>query len=302
MSFQSAIRSSPMDFHSWVGLGEAYSRSGRYIAALKTFHEAAKLDDDNWFVKYMIANVHRELGEFEEARVGYMSVLDTRPKEFGVLMALAECLLAQANSFVAKGSYGQATESILESLKTSREVVDTGADTFNIWKNIGDACLLFSWIQSFAQQLPLVLVKEMISTDIDKQNLDIISEYDGVDSSMLDSLSNDNALQACLYSGILCYKRALYVSAEDRHAHAVAWFNLGCAEFRAYNCSLANNDAHHTSAIRCFKRAIKVEPGNHEFWNALGVATAQVNARASQHALVRSLFINEKVIIFSMGF
>jgi len=295
VAFQSALRSTPTDFHSWVGLGEAYANSGKYNSALKAFGRAAELDDENWFVKYMIANVHRELGEFSEACSGYREVLEKQPGEFGVLMALAETLLAMAYNQVEKGYYGQAADALLESLNISKEVATLRAEALSVWKNVGDACLLFSWIQSLCSQLPLDLVKEMVSLGIDKKHLDIMSEYDRVDSTILDSLTGENAnLQSCLHLGILSYKRALYVSADDRDAHSVAWFNLGCAEFRAYNCGVAHKEAHHSAAIRCFKRAIKVQPGNHDFWNALGVATAEVSPRASQHALVRSLYIDEK--------
>ncbi|KAF8464080.1 hypothetical protein BDZ91DRAFT_730696 [Kalaharituber pfeilii] len=294
ISFQAAIRSSPTDFHSWVGLGEAYANSGRYIAALKSFREAARLDDQNWFVKYMIANVHRELGEFNEACTGYRYVLFERPDEFGVLMALGESLLATANSYVVKGYFGQATVAVLESLDILSKVAKINSDTFNVWKSIGDACLLFSWIQSFAIEFPLKLVKDTIFADIEKTELDIISEYDGVGSNIVHSLTEETSLKASIYLGLLAFKRAICVSADDRPAHAVAWYNLGCAEYRAYSCSIGHKEAHHRSAIRCFKRAIKVEPGNHDFWNALGVVTSEISARTSQHAFVRSLYINEK--------
>lgn len=243
----------------------------------------------------MIANVHRELGEFDKACLGYQSVLNVRPGEFAVLMALAECLVAMAHSFIERGYYGQAANALIKSLKTSKSVVASQTEAFNLWKNIGDVCLLFSWIQAFTSQFPVELVKEMVASHIDLRHLDIMSEYDNVGSSTLESLQGENeALQSCLHLGILSYKRALYVSADDRNAHAVAWFNLGCAEFRAYICRVPQRDSHRGSAIRCFKRAIKIEPGSHEFWNALGVATAEVSLRASQHALVRSLYINEK--------
>ena len=242
----------------------------------------------------MIANVHRELGEFDKACLGYQCVLSERPEEFAILMALAECLLAMAHSFVEKGYYGQAADTLVKSLETSKKVVTSQAETFNLWKNIGDVCLLFSWIQAFTSRFPVELVKEMVVSHIDKRHLDIMSEYDHVDSSTLESLQGeDGTVRSCLHLGIISYKRALFVSADDRNAHAVAWFNLGCAEFRAYICRVSQGDAHRGSAIRCFKRAIKIEPGNHEFWNALGVATAELSPSASQHAFVRSLYINE---------
>ncbi|KAI5793819.1 hypothetical protein DFH27DRAFT_516715 [Peziza echinospora] len=294
VAFQAALRASPKDFHSWVGLGEAYSNSGRHIAALKALGEAAKIDGENWLVKYMIANVHRELGDFDEACAGYREVLQLHPGEFGVLMALSESLVGTAESQIAKGYYGQASESIVEALNVSVAIVAIRPDAFSLWKNIGDACLLFTWIQSFADQFPWGIVRDLISTGIEKDKLNIMSEYDSVGSSVLDLDVEDQPLQTCIQMALLSFKRAIYVTADDRHAHSVAWYNLGAAEYRAYNSLSSGKDVYRSAAIRCFKRAIKVESGNSDFWNALGVCTAEINPRASQHALVRSLYINEK--------
>lgn len=256
------------------------------------------MDNNNWFAKYMIANVQRELSEFEEACVGYRAVLEMRPNEFGVLIALSETLGASAYNYVERGHYGQAAETAIESLKLALEVVKGRPDAFNLWKTVGDMCLLFSWIQALASQLPVETVKEVITFDLGDEKLDILSDCDGLSLEILAGLTEEQSLQSCLYMAILAYKRAIHISAEDRHAHAVAWFNLGCAEYRAYTTLPSQNSKYRIATIRCFKRAIKVEPGNHEFWNALGVVTAEINVRAAQHALVRSLYINDKVNTF----
>ncbi|KAL7276275.1 Superkiller protein 3 [Rhizina undulata] len=302
--FQTALKLSPTDLHSWVGLGEAYASSGRYMAAMKVFHQAEKLDNTNWFTKYMLANVKRELGEHEEACAGYRSVLELRKNEFGVLVALSETLLSAAWHYVETGFFGRAVESSIESLEVAREIVKDKPDAFNLWKTVGDCCLFFSWVQSFADKVPRKLILELLEEDIERSEFDILKESDGVGASTLDALKKvaeeDGAEKeiddstACLYLGILAYKRAIYATAEDRHAHAVAWFNLGCAEYRAY-VSLPQRDMkHRLAAIKCFKRTIKLEPGNHEFWNALGIATAELNPKVAQHAILRALYINDK--------
>lgn len=296
VSFQSALRSSPNDFHAWIGLGEAYASSGRYIAALKVFTRAESLDPSNWFAKYMLANVRRDLGEFEEACQGYREVLKLRENEFGVLIALSDTLLSMAWNYVESGFYGRAVESAMECLNIAENILRVRSDAFNLWKTVGDACMLFSWVHGLAGRIPRDKVLSLIGDDVDVNEFDIMAEVDHVGQKEFDQLKQGelDAVTTCVYLGILAYKRAVYASADDRHAHAVAWFNLGTAEYRAYVSLPAREMKHRLTAIRCFKRTIKLEPGNHEFWNALGVTTAELNPKVAQHALVRSLYINDK--------
>ncbi|RPA93643.1 protein prenylyltransferase [Choiromyces venosus 120613-1] len=293
LAFQNALRTSPDDFHSLIGLGEAQASAGRYITALKAFLKAEALDPLNWFAKYMLANVRRDIGEYEEASIGYRAVLQWRPQEFGVLVALSETQLASAWHYIETGFFGRAADSAVESLEVAQKIVIERPDSFNLWKTVGDCCLVFTWIQSLVNRLPRDLVVKLLKTDIELSEFDILSEVDGVGSSALSDAEVDG-LTLCLDMAILAYKRAIYASAEDRHAHAVAWFNLGCAEYRSYLILPDRPMRHRMAAIRCFKRTIKLEPGNHEFWNALGVATGELNPKVAQHALVRALHINEK--------
>lgn len=263
---------------------------------MKVFHQAEKLDSTNWFPKYMLANVKRELGEHEGACAGYRSVLELRPAEFGVLVALSETLLASAWHYIETGFFGRAAAAAVESLEVASEIVKERPDAFNLWKTVGDCCLIFSWVQSLSSKLPKTLVARLLAEDIDTSEFDILADVDGVGSATLKEVDENGVDDptTCNNMGILAYKRAIHASADDRHAHAVAWFNLGCAEYRAYVSLPQREMKYRLAAIRCFKRTIKLEPGNHEFWNALGVATGELNAKVAQHALIRALYINEK--------
>lgn len=247
----------------------------------------------------MLANVKRELGEYEDACAGYRSVLDLRPTEFGVLVALSETLLASAWHYVEKGFFGRAVDAAIESLEVATKIAKERPDAFNLWKTVGDCCLVFLWVQGLTPRLPKDLVAGLLAEDIDMSEFDILADADGIGSAALETLKETSEEKAddltqCVHMGILAYKRAIYTSADDRHAHAVAWFNLGCAEYRAYISLPTREMKYRLAAIRCFKRTIKLEPGNHEFWNALGVATGELNAKVAQHALVRALYINER--------
>jgi superkiller protein 3 len=296
-AFQSALRASPDDFHSWIGLGEAYASSGRYTAALKVFSRAEALDEKNWFAKYMLANVRRELGEFELACDGYRAVLSLREREFGVLVALSEALMAMAWKYVETGYYGRAADGVVECVSVMEKVLQERTDAFNLWKTLGDACLLFSSIQSLAYKFPRSSVLRLLQSDLEPNEFDIMADVDEVGHSTFEKMKDGGLddVTTSLYAGILAYKRAIFATADDRHAHAVAWYNLGTAEYRAYVVLPKTEMKSRLAAVRCFKRTIKLEPGNHEFWNALGLATAELNPKVAQHSLVRALYINEKV-------
>lgn len=252
----------------------------------------------------MLANVRRELGEYDLACDGYRAVLELQPNEFGVLVALFETLLTAATAYVEQGFYGRAADSAVEGLRTAQAVIQVRSDLFNLWKTVGDACILFSWIQNLASQFPRQLVISMLEEDIDSTEFDLFADADGVGASAVEKLKGEEIddVTACLWMGILAYKRGIYATAEDRYAHAVAWFNLGCAEYRTYSALPERDIKFRLAATRCFKRTIKLEPGNHEFWNALGVATGELNPKVAQHSLVRALYINEKVRILQVTF
>lgn len=302
-SFQSALRSSPTDFHSWVGLGEAYASSGRYTAALKVFDRAEALDETSWFAKYMLANVRRELGEFELACEGYRAVLALREREFGVLVALSETSLAMGWKYVEMGYYGRAADSVVECLEVAEKALQERSDAFNLWKTVGDACMLFSWVQNLAHKFPREQVMRLLESDFEPSEFDIMAEVDEVGRATFEKMKSGESqdIVTAIYAGILAYKRAIFATADDRHAHAVAWYNLGTAEYRTYVALPSREMKHRLAAIRCFKRTIKIEPGNHEFWNALGLATAELNPKVAQHSLVRALYINDKVSSYAVN-
>ncbi|PQK10604.1 hypothetical protein BB8028_0002g09240 [Beauveria bassiana] len=312
VSFQSALRLAPDDYHCWVGLGESYHNSGRYVAATKAIMNAQKLEEqsekdmttDAWFTKFMLGNIKRELGEYDEAVELYQSVMKTHPGEEGVIIALMQTMVDNALISVEKGQFGKAIEFATETVKFATTAEENVLATFNYWKTVGDACSVFSSVQSRISDFPLDDIRAIIakapkeafdvSADVDKVSTDVISakgiypedEQPGVE------------LTRCIQATILCHKVAVHAVSKDIHAQAVAMFNLGWAEFRAHSClpsELRKKASNYLkAAIRCFKRAIELEAGNADFWNALGVVTSEVNGSVSQHSFVRSIHIDER--------
>lgn len=311
-SFLAALRISPDDYHSYVGLGESYHNSGRYNSAARTFQYAEeppegvkmKTPEERWFTKYMLANVNRELGNYDEAIAGYEDVLSARNQEFGVEIALLQTLLERAWRKVETGFFGEAIDSTLIAVDVAAGISEYRPDAFNLWKAVGDACSIFSWVQSRLGDFPAAKLKTILEASVEVDEYKLFSEADGIGPEALAFLKEESkvSIRVVIYASVLAHKRAIYTSANDIHAQAVAWYNLGWAEYRAHVCLERNSvesDAKKVTkslkaAMKCFKRAIELEAGNYEFWNALGVVTTQLNPKVAQHCFVRSLHLNER--------
>ncbi|KKK25027.1 hypothetical protein P175DRAFT_0445741 [Aspergillus ochraceoroseus IBT 24754] len=314
VSFQAALRISPGDYHSWVGLGESYHNSGRYIASTKAFEHAEELEhtllqsdrEQIWFARYMLANVKRELGEYDDAITRYEEVLKFRRNEFGITIALLQTIIEGSWKSLESGLFNDCAELARRAILVAKSLATERVDIFNLWKGVGDACTMFSFVKSKANKLPIDEVQALLATQLEPTAFDILADVDEVRQDSLAELKHDGDSSTlatkCIYAAILAYKRAIQVSLQDPHAQAVSWYNLGWAEYRAYRTTRTTSDKGGKkqsrnflkAAMRCFKRAIELEAGNSEFWNALGVVTTRMSPRVAQHAFVRSLHLNDR--------
>ncbi|POS72650.1 tetratricopeptide [Diaporthe helianthi] len=313
VSFQSALRISPDDYHSWVGLGESYYSSGRYVSATKAIQNAQKLEEtakdtgpaNNWFTKFMLANIKRQLGDFDESIELYNDVMLHRPSEEGVAIALMQTLTDNAADCLGRGLFGKSVTMARIALEFATKAPEGIKDTFNFWKAVADACSIFTSVQGHGTELPIEIIRSLLGNVEDRPELEAMKDVDGVGTSVIFAtgiFADDEKLGVdltrALHATILAHKRAIDASGHDTHAQSVAYYNLGWSEHRAHvnlpEESKKRSTRYLKAAIKCFKRAIELEAGNPEFWNALGVVTSQVNAAVSQHAFVRSLYLNER--------
>lgn len=313
VSFQSALRISPKDYYSWVGLGESYQSSGRYMAATKAFEQAQKLEQelgpdvlgDTWFSRYMLANVKRELGEYDAASAGYKEVLTVKKKEYGVSIAFLQTLIEAAWHNMELGFFGRAVENLREALGIANDLVLWRQDAFNLWKSVGDLCSVYTYIQSYIGEFPVEVMRNLLMHNIELDEYSLLADFDEVNwEAFENSATSDDShsvLDACCYATVLAQKRAILCCANDTHARAVAWYNLGWTEYRTHKCQdsrktqvLGSRLRYLKAAVQCFKRAIELESRSAEFWNSLGIVTSQLNPRVAQHSFIRSLYINDK--------
>lgn len=316
VSFQSALRSLPQDYHSWVGLGESYHNSGRYISATRAFEQAQKIVGDaenkdigdKWFCNYMLANVKRELGDFENAVLGYREVLHAKPKEFGVSLALLQTLIESSWRQIELGFFGRSATLAIEAIDVASNISEFRNDTFDLWKAIGDACSIFLCAQAYAEDLPRPKIRALLDSNLKLEEYELLSDFDGISKDILQTFSTftdqASALEFSIQAAILANKHSIRVCANDFHARAVAWYNLGWTEYRAHSYSTSKGNTSSgfkkralgflKASVQCFKKAIELEAGNAEFWNSLGIVTSTLNPKVSQHSFVRSLYLNDK--------
>lgn len=304
VSFLAALRISPGDYQPYVGLGESYHNSGRYNSALRTFNYALEPHDgvdmrvtgERWFAQYMLANVYRELGQYDEASAGLHIVLKERPTEFGVLMSLLQNQVEHAWRCIETGTFGQAVDHAKAAIGTAEIIFREAPNAFNMWKAVGDACSMFSWAQVAIAEFPLGILQRLLGSSADSQTYETLADIDKVSLSLLDEneSTKPDLPSKPLIASVLAFKRALHACSHDIHAQAVAWYNLGWAEQRVQaSLQFKSGKKYSSAAVRCFKRAIELEAGNAEFWNALGIVTTTLNPKVAQHSFVRSLHLNE---------
>ncbi|KAK8022835.1 antiviral protein [Apiospora rasikravindrae] len=313
-SFQSALRMAPNNCHSWVGLGEAYHNAGRHTAAKKAILNAQRLEaalgeealGDTWFTKYLLGNIERETGEYDNAILLYREVTKDRQDEAGVMLALLQTMVESAHDGVENGYFGKSISLATETIEFAQSSSDAVSGTFNFWKALGDACSVFSKVQSCIEQFPVEAIKTLLGHGDDHEAAySIMQDVDGIskDLEFADGLSTPNdklgvELTRCLHAMVLAHKRAVHLSSHDVHAQSIAFYNLGWAEYRAHSCLPAELrikfSKYHMAAVRCFKRAIELEAGNPDFWNSLGVVTSEINPSVAQHSFVRALYLDER--------
>ncbi|CAF9920405.1 MAG: hypothetical protein GOMPHAMPRED_002080 [Gomphillus americanus] len=305
-SFQAALRFSPEDFHSWIGLGESYHGLGRHIAAIKAFEHAISLQSNNkslestWFARYMLANVKRELGYYEDAIDAYDAVLEIRSDEVGVALALLQTYVDYSWSCVSGGLFGKAIDICALAIEVAGKLVNLNSGAFNLWKALGDICSLYTWAERYSNKFPSGKFLHLLEKDREQTTYEYLNEIDHIDwETSVSLLSEPQGKKSTpsLNAAILCQKRAIHCVANDTYAQAVAWYNLGWTEYRASSSiALSSKEINQLlrAAVQCFKKAIELESGNSEFWDALGIVTTKLNPKVAQHSFVRSLHLNDR--------
>jgi superkiller protein 3 len=305
-SFQSALRGEPKDVHAWMKLGLAYRGSGKPVAALKTFARTLELDPSMWQAKFCIGDVQRSIGLLDPAVNIFESILQELPDEIGVQVVLAETRLSRARAHLRAGFLTRAEESLVEALVDACAIIETGRGLRVAWKVAAETLSELGRLQSFmfteAQRGTITSLLKALRAD----NVD--SKLGGLDAvnvaGVASKVGGDHEMPSHVVSSALAVlagkMRVLLETGEGGENVGTAWFDLALAFNSAsdllpsYELSPPKDDLLR-NAIQCLRFALKHEPSNAIFWNALGVLTFNLSPRLAQHAFIRAVEVTSRV-------
>jgi superkiller protein 3 len=272
--------------HAWIGLGEAYANSGRHSAALKSFARAEALNPGNWYAKYILGNVQKDVLEFDLACQTFREILVENPNEFSVSLSLAQTLLMWAYARFRTGEFSRSIDIALEGIVVTKGLVQEREELSEAWKLIGDASYLGSLVRVEGSLRLAEIAADVLGLS-DEEEASVDGEAEVV---------KGRGKRKLLHCNVAAMEKVVALTEGDRLAHSAAYFNLGLAKYRL---ATMETDLTTPSSVRpileCFKKAIQSEPRNFEYWNALGVVTAESLPSVAEKAFSRSLQINERV-------
>lgn len=292
------MRAEPDNQTSWLKLGEAYGKAGRHIAAIKALDRAHELQPDDWMCAYLIGDVKQKMGHFEDAIIAFETILGTRPSEVGVLVSLGQAHLDLGRAELSEGFQTRAEHSFVAcigmGMRTVHEIPGFRAVA---WKTISDAIFMLSGRSRFhdEENVRNALTEVVNIFPAELEHLAGIPDP----STMQDNtpLTGTKALEVAIAA---CSYRISLGSSEVAARAGSAWFDLGIAlhSWIRRQGSGGSKENIKDKAIDCLTQAIREDPGNDSYWVALGDAHFLTNAKTAQHAYIKALELDSKVILF----
>ncbi|RIA96123.1 hypothetical protein C1645_815807 [Glomus cerebriforme] len=316
-NFQTALRTNSKDIYCWEGLAQAYRNEGKYMASMKAFLRVTELDSSSVYAHYQIATVKQKLGMYTDAIEQYKVTLEKaqikgEENHLPSLKGLGDCYLTLTMEYFQSGYYGRSIESLSQGLSIVLRAIRANNKVQCLWKLVGDLCVAAHLLPNYlnlvsigpvvslidiARQIDLDL-KLHLPKDIDNFGIRLITDSD------FSNLPNSDLLIILLTCGCLAYKYAIVLSGNQSDTAPSLWYDLGIIYYHLYQYmsgsgNEVNNNHESISnflsvAIRNIKIALKFEPTNHHFWNALGVMTFIVDAKISQHAFIKAMDYSSK--------
>lgn len=291
-SFQISLRVEPEDQSLWVRLGEAYSKAGRHVAALKALNHALEMKPDDWLCSFIIAEVNHSMGLFEEAISSLQDIRSVRPDEAGVLALLGQAYLDLGRSEVSDGYQVRAEASLSAAIGVAQDMIQRSAGFRHIaWKVIGDAAYELSCFSAYIDELKVRAALQGITFpstqdgDVDVAKIIPVPDF----SAQLTPLQ---VVSVAIHAA-LCQ---ISLSSQSGAPHATSWYDLGIS---LHSWTLAVLPTVDTSiakekVIECIKKALQLDASNDIFWVALGNAYFLLHPKAAQHAYIRAIEIDSK--------
>ena len=295
-SFQVALRVEPDDQNLWVHLGEAYNKAGRHVAALKALNHAHEMKPEDWICSFLIADVKQRMGLFEEAILVLKGLREALPAEAGILACLAKSHLDLGCSQLSDSFQIRAEESFVSAMQVALDMINKAPGFRTMaWKVIADAAFHLSTIPAFFDQ------------DTARSTLQAISFIPPPDSAESlvkiippPSFQNHEPLKALKIVSVAIHACLCQISLHLLHHHqttnSTSWYDLSIA-LQSWVLKAPPNLDKSTAkvlVIDYLKQALQTDATNEIYWAALGNALFITQAKAAQHAYIKTLELDSK--------
>ncbi|KAI0063698.1 superkiller protein 3 SKI3 [Artomyces pyxidatus] len=294
-AFQVALRVDAEDQLSWLRLGEAYTKAGRHVAAVKALNRAHELKPDDWICSYFIGDVQRQTGQFQEAIASFESILRDRSNEPGVLMTLAQTHMDLGTMELSTGFISRAEGSFVTALQVASQFLDSSSGFRGIaWKTIADAVYHLSQSSSFADE---PAVRAVLSDIVSLVTLDPGDRLAGILPVPLSLPQTTLAGLDCLKVAVAAYNYRISLGSHDTAATGSAWYDFGLSlHTLAQQLFPDGSDRQKVckQAISCITEALRADPRDEAYWRTLGDMNFTSQAKTAQHAYIKALEINSK--------
>ncbi|KAL0078663.1 hypothetical protein J3Q64DRAFT_1872086 [Phycomyces blakesleeanus] len=307
--FQKALRTDTSDVRCWEGLAEAYAHEGRYVAALRAFERATDLDPLSIHANHQKALVKQKVGMLEEAISGFLETLALAEKKYQSsympsILGLADTYLDRAREDFQQGFFGRTATECGLVIQTALTGLQQDPSVMCLWKLIGDACVMYRLVPSYLSlcayeplQQAMLLLEESPHKKLglpEDESSKLVDDFTQLDVSPEEGefyLPPKTVLDVVYSCAGVSYKQAI-VLCRNHPAIAPAYWHDTALVYHwmaENNLAEATHDGLSDMAIKCIRMALKIEPAQYLYWNALGVISMRRYPKLSQHALIKAM-------------
>ncbi|KAI8814574.1 hypothetical protein BJ742DRAFT_786021 [Cladochytrium replicatum] len=339
--FQNSLRINTDDHIVWDGLAEAYTKSGKYLAALKistrifTFEDVENNKTVLFHAHYRIGTINSRIGlypkaiESFEAALGCVEGHERAPAKFNVpaLYNLVLTRMHYVRELCQSGAYGRASAELNFAVEEScdlalnyRRTLDQAeakspSMTCSVYVLLGDVLDLhallpqlpspisFATFKAIYRLLTSLVLEKVFNDSRSLERLATLLREPEASISVSDVL----ALSGLSYrAGIICHRR-LALTKDDLDGATIAecYFKLSITYYHQIKFSQALAEQVKgelaLNAIRCIKIALSFCPTNANFWNALGIYCSADNSQLAQYAFARAIEMGGEISSYTVN-
>lgn len=257
---------------------------------------------------FQVGQVHRQLGDYQLAVDAFLEILSQHEEDV-VKAALAETRLEVAQACRTSGFIDRAKDSWAMALGAGLELTETVAARGVAWKVVSDALANLAGVLHGPLEGENSLIDALLRTGTVLQQEwesadDSLSSLVGL-STVINHLKGEESastLEGGAVAGRLniaaCSYRVHLAGTVDASLCS-ALFDLAASLFNYCTRINAIPDADkvHQIAAGLLKRGLRLSPGDEAYWNALGTLSFSTNPKLAQHAYIKALEIDSKVIL-----